>query len=557
MKQVTYEIRGVVTEAMIPPIQASCASLDGVIQVQITVTDTETARLQLVMDHAPDQRLENNLSYVMSAKGLTLCLPASSVLDAPSPSPTIPPTSHGSPASASGHYVTAPPPKEGKKVSLTAAVSTVITAVVLAVLLTFSLTRSYMKNDLPTVVQPGQGSAEEDPFAELDVIDRLFRSLTVMEDLDEDAIIASVLKGYVTATGDRYAEYFTAEEFAEQTNTQNGQMCGIGISVVNDILTVNGISYQVITVANVYPDSPAEAAGVLPGDRIMFIGTGEDKTPVQNIGYTEALNRLRGEEGTECTFTVYRRPQGADESMPYEPVEITATRQKLTTLSVLGRVHKNDPTVGIVKMTGFDNTTLSQFTEAVESLKTEGCQYFVLDLRNNPGGLLTAVQDVLVLFLQEGDTVISTKDSTGRESVTKIGVNEKGVVTCGSGKLTRADIGKYRDLKIAVLVNEYSASAAELFTANIRDYELGQIVGVKTYGKGSMQTTYSLSRYGYDGALKLTTAYYFPPCGEGYHGIGITPHVVVELSEEAKKYNINLLPNELDDQLAAAVDTLK
>jgi carboxyl-terminal processing protease len=307
----------------------------------------------------------------------------------------------------------------------------------------------------------------------------------------------------------------------------------------------------------VYPDSPAEAAGVLPGDYIMFVGLGEDRVLVQTIGYTEALNRMRGKEGTECSFTVYRRPQGADESAAYEEVEITAIRQKITTRSVVSHVHENDSTVGIVKMISFDNTTLAQITDAIESLKAAGCQYFVFDLRNNPGGLLTSVEDVLTLFLQEGDTVISTKDSAGNESVTKIAVNAKGHVTCGSGVLTREDIGKYRDLKFSLLVNGYSASAAELFTANIRDYELGKIVGTKTYGKGSMQTTFSLARYGYDGALKLTTAHYFPPCGEGYDGIGITPHVEVSLSEEAQKYNINLLPDSLDNQLTAAIETMK
>lgn len=565
MKQVTYKIRGMVTETMIPAITASCESLDGVREVQVAVSaNGQLAQLILTVEDAPNESMEQDLSRIMSAKGLELCLPAAALGDArPKVSqPTAPKPPHNPYSQQNGttppnRYVTAPPPKEGKKVSLTAAVSTVITAVVLAVLLTFSLTRAYMKNDLPNVVHPGQGSVEEDVFAELDVIDRLFRSLTMMEELDDDAIIASVLKGYVAATGDLYAEYFTAEEFAEQTSTQNGEMCGIGVSVVNDILTINGMTYQTITVANVYPDSPAEAAGVLPGDHIMFVGVGEDRTLVQTLGYTEALNRMRGEEGTECAFVVYRRAPGADASASYEEVEITAIRRKLTTRSVIGRVHADDPTVGIVKMISFDNTTLSQFTDAVDTLTAQGCEHFVFDLRNNPGGLLTSVEDVLILFLQEGDTVISTKNSAGNESVTKIGVNAEGVVTCGSGTLTKADIGKYRDLKFSLLVNEYSASAAELFTANIRDYELGQIVGVTTYGKGSMQTTYSLSRYGYDGALKLTTAHYFPPCGEGYDGIGITPHKVVELSEEAKLYNINLLPDSLDNQLAAAIDTMK
>ena len=557
MKQVTYIIRGTVTEAMIPAITASCESLSGVSRVLLTVTDEESSRLTLTLTSTVHAVPVEELSRIMSNKGLELELPAVSFEEegtTPPPSEDVP--APASPPSSAKHYVATPPPKEGKKISLTAAVSTAVTAVILAVLITFSATVSYMKQDAPHVVQPGQGS-EEDLFAELDVIDRLFRSATMMEELDDDAIVASVLKGYVAATGDLYAEYFTAEEFKEQTSTQNGEMCGIGVSVVNAIIKINGIDYQVITIANVYPDSPAEAAGVLPGDHIMFVGKGENKVLVHDIGYTEALNRMKGEEGSECAFSVYRRPQGADDTTPYEEVEITAIRQKLTTRSVTYRVHETDNTVGIVKLTGFDNTTLTQFVESVEALKAQGCQYFVFDLRNNPGGLLTAVEDVLILFLREGDTVISTKDSSGREAVTKIAVNAEGMITCGSGTLTKDDLGMYRDLKFSVLVNGYSASAAELFTANMRDYELCSIVGEKTYGKGSMQTTFSLTRYGYDGALKLTTAHYFPPCGEGYDGIGITPHVEVTLSEEALKYNVNLLPDSLDNQLAEAINTMK
>ena len=563
MKEVTYQIKGMIIQAMLPAIIASCESLNGVRNVRVTGIDEDSARLILTVDEDCLGNAERDLVRIMTAKGLELVRPALSVMDAPGENrkSTVPPAENpatsANESKTSGHYVSSPPPKEGKKISLTAAISTVITSVILAVLLTFSLTTAYMKNDVPNVIQPGHGSEEEDLFAELDVIDRLFRSATMMEELDEDAIIASVLKGYVAATGDLYAEYFTAEEFKEQTSSQNGEMCGIGVSVVNATLEINGISYQVITIANVYPDSPAEAAGVLPGDHIVFVGTGDDKTLVHDIGYTEALNRMRGEEGSECAFTVYRRPAGSAEGVDYEEVEIKAIRQKLTTRSVIGRVHAEYKTVGVIKMLSFDNTTLAQFTEAVETLKAQGCEYFVFDLRNNPGGLLTSVEDVLILFLQEGDTVISTKDSSGRESVTKIAVNGEGVVTCGSGTLTKSDIGKYRDLKFSLIVNEYSASAAELFTANMRDYKLGKIVGVKTYGKGSMQTTFSLARYGYDGALKLTTAHYFPPCGEGYDGIGITPDKVVELSKEAQKYNINLLPDGLDNQLEEAIKIMK
>ena len=181
----------------------------------------------------------------------------------------------------------------------------------------------------------------------------------------------------------------------------------------------------------------------------------------------------------------------------------------------------------------------------------------MLDLRGNPGGLLSSVEDVLILFLQEDDVIITTKDAAGRESVSRVVVGREGVLDTGSGRLRQEDIGKYRDLNFSVLVNEYSASAAELFTSNIRDYGLGTIVGTTTYGKGCGQTTMSLSRYGYEGALRLTTFYYCAPLGENYHGVGITPHVVVELSEEAMQYNINILPHHLDNQLAAAVEALQ
>ena len=556
MKQVTYEIRGMVIETMIPAIVASCESLPDVKNVRVSVKDTDTASLTLVLDGEDTDSLEPSLGSIMRAKGLELVGPP---VEGGEPAPVIPPPVHDAYSEVPpGPSAESPrtPPEKGKKISLTAAISTVIVSVVLAVLLTFSLTTSYMKNNAPTTVTPGQGENEEGMFDQIEVIDRLFRSATVL-DLDDEALIAGVLKGYVAATGDVYAEYFTAEELADQNASNNGEMCGIGVSVVNGILNLNGVDYQVITVANVYPDSPAEAAGVLPGDHIMYIGKGADKITVHSVGYTEALNRMKGEEGTECAFTVLRRPAGSEEGVPYEEVEISAIREKFTTRSVVFRHYSEDETVGVIRITGFDNTTRDQFVEAVETLKAEGCQSFVLDLRGNPGGLLSSVEDVLVYFLQEDDVIITTKNAAGKETSDSVTMNKAGKLMCGTGQLTAEDIGKYRDLKISVLVNEYSASAAELFTSNIRDYELGTIVGTTTYGKGCGQTTYSLSRYGYDGGLKLTTFYYSSPKGDYYDGVGITPHVQVELSEEALKYNINLLPDNLDNQLAAAVDAMK
>ena len=546
MKQVTYTVRGLVIETMIPAIKASCESLAGVRNVRVSTVDTDTARIVLIVDGEINEELEASLDSVMRAKGLELVTPpvVETYVFTPAPAATPRPAAP----------TVTPAPEKGRKVSLTAALSTVIVAVVLAVLLTFSVTTAYMKGNTAVPSTPSQEQSEL--FDQMEIIDRLFRSATVL-DLDEEALMAGILKGYVAATGDVYAEYFTADEYQSQLDTNNGKMCGIGVSVVNGVLNVNGVECQVITIANVYPESPAEAAGVLPGDHIVYVGIGEDRRMVNEIGYTQALDLMKGEEGTQCAFTVLRRPAGSSEGTPYEEVEITATRQVFTTRSVTFRTYTPDQTVGIIRLTGFDNTTCPQLIEAVETLKSEGCTSFVLDLRGNPGGLLTAVEDVLILFLQEDDPIITIKDASGKETTTTVSCNKAGKLMCGSGALTREDIGKYRDLKISLLVNDYSASAAELFTSNIRDYELGTIVGTQTYGKGCGQTTFSLSKYGYDGALKLTTFYYSSPLGDYYDGVGITPHVVVELSEEARKYNINLLPDELDNQLAAAVESMK
>jgi len=370
MKQITYEIKGVVTESMIPAITASCKILNAVEKVEIIITNSESAHLLLTISRTPDEAWEKELSYAISAHGLEIQFPALEIAEvAPENAPE---TSQDEPVqepkAIPGRYVKAPRPKETRKISLTMAVSTTITAVVLAVLLTFSLTTAYMKADTPAP-QPSQPSdTRSELFDQMEIIDRLFRSASVLE-LDEQALIDGILKGYVAATGDVYAEYFTAEEYQSQLDSNNGKMCGIGVTVINGVVEIEGATYQVITITNVYPDSPAEAAGILPGDHIMFVGTGDDAVLVNQIGYTNALARLKGEEGTECSFVVYRFPAGAPESVDYEVIEITAIRQPFTTRSVTFRHYSEDHTVGIIRLTGFDNTTRDQFIEAVETLK--------------------------------------------------------------------------------------------------------------------------------------------------------------------------------------------
>ena len=446
--------------------------------------------------------------------------------------------------------------KKRKCVSFSSALISIITAVIITMLLTFSITTAFIHTDAPSADKGG-----EDIFAPLDLVDRLFRSASVSEEIDDEAIIDSVLKAYAIATGDRYAAYFNEEEFAALQESQDGNMCGIGISVVSESITVQGYEYITITVTYVNPDSPAERAGIKQNDRIYVIGTEEDGKLVTDIGYSAAMDMLLGEEGTYAEFIVLRESDGADPDMPYDVIPFSVKREQIKTQSVTYDVCDTDSSVGIVRINNFDNTTPSQLEAAMDALIEEGCEYYVIDLRNNTGGLLTSVEDALTFFLKKGDVMISIEDSVGNKSSSAVmGAGVNGKLQSGSGELEEADIGKYRDLKLIVLTNEYTASAAELFAANMRDYKLASLVGTKTYGKGSMQSTVPLSHYGYKGAFKLTTARYFPPSGEGYDGIGITPDVVVEMSEEAANMNFyNLVNNhqDLDNQLQRAIEEIK
>ncbi len=540
MRKYAYQVEGAITDNQMASLCDVLCELPLIDKAELHVDkELDTCILTLIYkSHFSTQELgdvEALVAITLEKEGLTLVRPA-----------------------LANTYVAAPEPRQGKTVPLTAAIGAMITAVLLAVLCTFALVTMNANKKAAITVTPGNGEeTEESPFAVLDILDTLFAEISPYE-VDKEAAIQAVLDAYVAATGDPYAEYYTNKEYSDLTADQNGEMCGIGIQVVNGLVNENGVEYQAIIVANVYANSPAAEVGIQPGDAIMYVGLGDDAVMVNTVGYTQALDLLAGEEGTACEFTVYRPNSRNDENVTYETLEFSAIRRKVTIQSVTYAPCDTDATVGIIRIIEFDNTTPPQLTVAVEALQAQGCTRFVLDLRGNPGGLLTSVMDVLTFFLDEGDVILTAKDKRGMVTTYQVGEpNDKGLVSSGSGTLKAEEIGKYRDLEFTVLVNKYSASAAELFTANVRDYELGKIVGVTTYGKGSMQSTYPLAYYGYEGALKLTTQFYFPPCGEGYDGIGIEPHSVVELSEEAQSYNINILPHDKDNQLQAAIALLQ
>ena len=462
-----------------------------------------------------------------------------------------------------------PRPKKKRRVSWGAFIATTCALLIVAILSTYTLTAARFGQKLKQMQEeffalqedaedqvdqePDVPSTEQSLFPELEIFDFLFDQYAI-EDIDQEALMESVLKAYAIGTGDIYAEYYNAEEFEAMMQEDQGNMEGIGVSVTNDVVEINGLSYQVLTVISVFRDSPALSAGVRVGDHIYTVTDADGAShTVEALGYDGAIACVRGISGTNAEFSALRLRSDGE----YETVSFSITRAPITAETVTSHVLSSDPTIGIVKISQFDLTTPDQFCANMDALIEAGCTKFIFDVRYNPGGLLPSIEAVLSTLLEEGDVMISTvyKDGTQETDVVKP-VNYSGAYsTCSVAK---EDIGKYRGYAFAVLTNEYTASAAELFSANIRDYELGTLVGVTTYGKGCMQTIFDLSYFGYEGALKLTTAWYQPPCGENYHDVGIEPHVFVEtdLALIEEYGNIYLIPDELDPQMRAAIDAL-
>lgn len=402
------------------------------------------------------------------------------------------------------------------------------------------------------------------------LIDALFRNYSIF-DIDYEKAMLAAIRAYVEITGDKYAMFYTPEELEQMQSENQGDLYGIGVQVIFDYKN------HYMEIVLIMPDSPAEKQ-LKVGDLITHIYVDGEKVALADLveeykaraeelypDYTEeeinnvacyeafqfAITQIKGPINTFTEFTVVR------DGLSYE---YKIERAQVKTVSVTSKVSIKDPTVGIVSISQFDMTTPVQFKQCMDSLISSGCNKFVFDVRNNPGGDLASIVAVVSTLLEEDDVILSTKDHIGKESITKVKeVNysvQSGYSTCS---VSSQDIGKYRGYQYTVLANENSASAAELFTAVLRDYNIAEIVGTKTYGKGSMQSVIDLQQYGeeYHGALKLTTRLYFPPCGIGYDGgIGIEPDHKVELEGIAAETHFYKLTEEIDNQLQKAVSLL-
>ena len=333
---------------------------------------------------------------------------------------------------------------------------------------------------------------------------------------DEVAVTDALITSYIEVLDDPYAIYRVPEENDDYTLDMSGKFGGIGVTILYDD------ENQTVTVDSINVDSPAEKAGFRVGDMIYAV----DGRLVSDIGYRNAVNYVRGDVGSTVTITVIRDG---------ERVTLTATRAIVDDISVQCEITAEG--YGYIRVSSFKDNTYSQFAKAIEEVKAAAVTGVIFDMRNNPGGYLDTVCDMLSYIIPSGKTIV-TYEYAGNLFHEKKSKEDTNPLTNQKGDFTL-------DVPMVVICNRYTASAAEIFTAAIRDYRdegmlSATVVGTTTYKKGIMQGTYIYKKDG--SSVTLTTAYYNPPCGENYHGEGVAPDVTVEnTATEDLQYNRALL----------------
>lgn len=459
------------------------------------------------------------------------------------------------------------PPAASQRGFFVKVLSLLVVIVLAAVMITHSLTSMYMRNLYASelykkqmqiaILQAALDDVEgggEDGISKLRFLEALFqRSSYYANEISREDCLNAVLKAYAAATGDAYAEYYTEEEYQAILEANVGQYKGIGVNVLQEALHVDGYDYEVFRILSVFKDAPAEKSGLKSGDRIYAIKADGAFSSIAALGgYTAAMNKIRGEEGTDVELLIFRPSEEG-----YESLEFCITRGSYVAESVTYTTLESDPSVGIVKISSFDLTTPVQFKEAINALLAKNTEHFVFDVRGNPGGDLQSIKAVLTYFLKEGDLILCSVDKDGKRVQPYYAETMALIGDYASCNVAKREIGMYANLDAVVICDGNTASAAEVFTATMRDYGIAPIVGETTFGKGIMQSIIPLSEASegtYDGYVKLTTYAYVTKCGEPYHGIGVSPDDgELPLSKEAKEYSIYDLPQALDNQLQAAV----
>lgn len=357
-----------------------------------------------------------------------------------------------------------------------------------------------------------------DPYHQkkIEVLEELIEE-DYLEEADKEELAEGMYTGLLAGLGDVYSRYYTAEEYEELTKETDGSYVGIGILMQKH-------EDDGVEVVECYEGSPGEAAGLLEGDILLAV----DGKKIAGMELTEVSSLIKNTDADHVILTVKR--EGNENTFDLE-VQICDVELKYVSYQMY------DEAIGYMEVSEFTGVTAKQYREAFEALKEQGMEKLIVDLRENPGGLYTSVCEILDDILPEG-LIVYTED--------KYGEREE----------TFSDAEAPLAIEMAVLVNENSASASEIFAGAIQDYGAGIIVGTTTYGKGVVQSIYHLE----DGsAVKLTVSKYYTPNGKCIHEIGIVPDIEVELDKEAYLEAIENEPEEKiwDNQVEAAAEALR
>ncbi len=315
-------------------------------------------------------------------------------------------------------------------------------------------------------------------------------------------LIDAAIDGMVKSLDDPHSNYLSPKMYKTLIEQTEGSFSGIGVVMGMD-------DDKNIHIIAVLDDSPGKKAGLLEGDQIIAV----DGTPVTEMAFDEVAAHVRGEVGTNVVITIIRDKVQQDVSITRENIKLKTVAHKML-----------DNNIGYIQIASFSEDTAKEFTDAYTDLQNQGMQGLILDLRNNPGGLLTTCVDIAKQLVPKGE-IVSIVDKDGNKET------------------FNSDLAEIK-YPLAVLINKNSASASEILSGAIQDTKAGTIIGNTSYGKGSVQTV--LPMFG-DDAVKLTIAKYYTPSGRSIDKIGITPDIEINLPEDMSQ----------DTQLNKAIEVIK
>lgn len=322
-------------------------------------------------------------------------------------------------------------------------------------------------------------------------------------ELNLDKMIEGAIKGYVEGVGDDYTEYLSKDEYEELIVNVTGDFVGIGVYIYKD---QDGNLIVLAPMEN----SPSEEAGIEAGDRILAI----DGENCNEMDINVASSKIKGEAGSTVELEIQRGTETLKKTVTRRTVEISDSASKIL-----------DGNIGYIVLSTFDTDCSKKIKKYMEEFQSKGINSVILDLRNNTGGVVEEAVKISELFIDKGNTVLRSYNKTEKETIIK------------------SSSGKYKDINLVVLVNDYSASASEIVTAALKDNKAATIVGIKTYGKGVMQEIQPL----FDGAIKITIEEFKTPNGDKINKVGIKPDVEIEIDKDSNE----------DLQLQKAIEILK